>query len=1266
MNKFFSLSFVDFIKRFRIRAGIKTRGRIKQNALKRLSKNKTSYQFVLDCGWVRVSKQLIIYGFISSIFFLTACGGETNNKNSELFVAETVESETEEAVAEENGTEESRADNPEEPLDAEAIEESVSDTNNNSESGNTDIVSNADIISEDETETIDNVTDESSADSGNEDDGSITTIVIVNKNTSNTINVPITFGHVFAEGEVQPGQTITGRSDSNDIVALQIDKKATHSDGSLRHAIISAVIPSMSGASAFSLELIKSPSVASQSTVNLDDLLATNFDAQIEITINNTVYTASAKDFLQNNSQDVWLQGDIVGEWITSGGLVSSEGAVHPHLHARFYVRAYSGNLNTRISVVIENNWAYEENPSNITYDLNVSIAGESVLQETQLTHYHHARWRRVFWAGDKPNVYAQHNVNYLINSAAVPNYDQSITLSDEALAGMATNWDGEAKKLMGIGTVEAYMPGGGARPDIGPLPRWAARYLISGHENAYATTLGNGEQAGSWSIHYRDKDTGAPITLDDYPYMTTLGNYTDTFNPNTEAYEGFPACSDCSSPYFADSSHQPSLSYVPYLLTGDYFHLEELQFWSNWNLIRPNNYYRGYADGLIWKFQVRGQAWTLRTLAQAAYITPDSDTLKSYFTEKLSNNLDYFNEEYTNNPEANKLGWVHWLAYEYVLSPWMDDFFTWSVGHIVELGFSDWQNFVDWKSAFPVNRMTDPDFCYVYASAYHVNARDNANSEYYSTFTELKEAYETEENLDGSLACGSQPMADQFNLDAGSMLGYPYSATGYPANLQPALAVAVGSSAPNAQAAWDLFNGLSVTPDYTRDPQFAVIPRNTPRNQNSSETPENNSGDGSGETLEDDSEGNADDSQENNADDSSENNADDSSNENADDSSENNTDGSSNENADGSSEDGNDASNGGSGTEDIGHGSPPLISGNTWVQTNPEVFLPEDLNGAAYKPRSKGYNNSVYRSETGEIIFYDGVEDLDRYPGFYSNAITKWNIGLNRIDIVKADNWGGGSYGGGELLPAFSNDETPSPRHTYDGFAYIPGSDQIFMHLGANWRVGSEATSEAIDQLEQDDLSTWIFNFSNKKWTRIDNNIRSMWPSVYTVSSYESHIRFWPEENKIIFIGAGAQKVAEFDLSNQTWQEVTLANTSPQTVYAALSTWDSQRQRWVFRKDEKVWFYDPASKSFSSLPDCGIVGKDITYISKHDVYLVNGITAAETRIFDPATQAWQTIGGGDLSFSGAPFQYIEYDSVNDVVGMVTQGGDFYIFRYEP
>ncbi len=522
----------------------------------------------------------------------------------------------------------------------------------------------------------------------------------------------------------------------------------------------------------------------------------------------------------------------MVNEWHVSAPLTSETGAVHPHLAARFAVRAYNGQPRVRIDVTIENNWAFEAAPQNFTYDALVEVNGAPVYTKAAMQHFHHARWRKVFWAGAAPQLHVKHNTAYLIDSKALPNYDRGIVFPETALAGLKTGWTGAKTEPMGVGMANPYMPSTGGRNDIGLLPGWAATYLLSMDKRAWEVTSTTADLAGSWSMHYRDKITDRPVSLANFPYMTVLGRPGDTLNPLTKRYEAFPTCATstaCTKVASHDTSHQPGFSYLPYLVTGDYYHLEELQFWTNYNSFVDNPAYRMHGQGLFKADQVRAQAWSMRTLAQAAYITPDNDSFKSHFTKLLTNNLDYYNTTYSTNPAANVFG-VLTNGYSIVynsatgLAPWMDDFFTAAIGHAAELGFDKANALLAWKAKFPIQRMNDPAACWIDATIYNLKVRDSQTSPLYTSFAQAYKASHTAAfNL---LPCASSAMATAMSLKIGEMSGYSATPIGYPSNLQPALAYAATVGGAEGLKAWNQFMLRSVKPNYALGPQFAVVPR--------------------------------------------------------------------------------------------------------------------------------------------------------------------------------------------------------------------------------------------------------------------------------------------------------------------------------------------------------------------------------------------------------------------------------------------------------
>ncbi|WP_227496636.1 RIFT barrel domain-containing protein [Massilia litorea] len=663
--------------------------------------------------------------------------------------------------------------------------------------------------------------------------GVITDVRIQNITASAQTNLPVTFGQVFAAGDLMPADSLVGRFNDGTEVPLQLDVKATHPDGSVRHAVVSGLIPSLNASETRLLSLMKT-NAPHASGMGPKTLLLNGFSSSVHATINGVRYSVSADDIIKTGgAYQTWLAGAVANEWQVSAPLTSADGVAHPHLTARFAIRWYNDIKKARVDVTLENNWAYEPNPQNFTYDAEVMVRGAVVYSKPGLTHYHHSRWRKVFWwGGDASQALIKHNVGYLIASRAVPNYDQSVVVPEATFTELKSKWTGAAIEPMGIGMAIPYMPSTGGRVDLGLLPGWAATYLLTMEGRAKEVTLGTADLAGSWSSHYRDKNTDRPVSLIDYPYMTIAGIPTDTRNPVTKQLEAFPKCAlgaSCSSPYTYDSAHQPAFAYLPYLVTGDYYYLEELQFWAMVNVFGTNPGYRNNIQGLLEPEQVRGQAWSMRTLAEAAFITPDSDRLKSHFARILTSNLDWYNKAYTDNSAANVFNVLDMKSAVVYnnrrgIAPWQDDFFTSAIGHAAELGFSGAQKLLSWKAKAPVIRMTDPGICWIDAALYSMNIRDSETSPLYKTMSQVADASETATFR--SLECGSAAMASFLKLKVGEMTGYSDSIAGYPSNMQPALAYAVDARLPNAAAAWSKFMARTVKPNYGNSPEFAIVPR--------------------------------------------------------------------------------------------------------------------------------------------------------------------------------------------------------------------------------------------------------------------------------------------------------------------------------------------------------------------------------------------------------------------------------------------------------
>ena len=659
----------------------------------------------------------------------------------------------------------------------------------------------------------------------------VTDVSFQSTSTTAQANVPVTFGQVFAPGHVIASQTVTGRLADGSAIPLQVDVKARHADGSARHAIISATLPSLPANTTLTMALAKTSAAAAPAATSPAALLDAGFTTSVNLDLGGQRYTASADALLRSGKYKTWLSGPLANEWLASAPLTSAAGVPHPHLTARFAIRA-AGIGKARVDVTVESGWDYVEGPQNFNYNAQILVGGATVFDKKDMVHYHHARWRKMFWWGATPQVHIRHNIGYLIGSKAVANYDQSVTFSEARLAALKSSWTGAKTEPMGVGMANPYMPSTGGRDDIGLLPGWATTYLLTMDARAKEVTLGTADLSGSWGSHYRDKKTDRPVSLVDYPAMTVLGHRPDTWNADARRFEGFPGCAvgaDCKTPNIHDASHQPNLAYLPYLVTGDYYYLEELQFWGMWNSYMENPGYRQYGKALLKADQVRGQAWALRSLVEAAYITPDADPLKAHFASFVDSNFEWYNAEYSNNAAANKLGVLtngYAVVYENGtgLAPWQDDFFTSAVGHAAELGFEKAKPLLAFKAKFPIARMTAPGACWIDGAIYAMKVRTSSNAPVFATMAEAYQASHTAQF--NQLKCNSTEMAAALKLKVGEMTGYSTYVAGYPSNMQPALAYAASVGGATGSAAWSVFTSRTVKPDYSLGPQFAIVPR--------------------------------------------------------------------------------------------------------------------------------------------------------------------------------------------------------------------------------------------------------------------------------------------------------------------------------------------------------------------------------------------------------------------------------------------------------
>lgn len=638
-------------------------------------------------------------------------------------------------------------------------------------------------------------------------------------------NLPFAFGHAFKQGDVQNAATLGADT------AVQVTPKNYWPDGSLKYAIISGR-KTLTANVASSVSLSNGGTVASGSNLSTTDLKATGVTASIAYGAYGTVSWA-------DTDWDTPFQTLTSGPELSSWTYRKAIGA-DAHLVGWLEVRLHAGGA-VCVLAWLENCYLTVASPGARSGTATLTVGG-SQRYSAALSLLNHQRavlgsgttwWH---WLGTDPVVTPKHDTAYLQNTKLVPAYRANSSGSTALFARLATSYT-----PLAAANYHEPMGEAGYQLSIGLIPEWDVAYLTTAADvRAYRAVVINGLAAGRYGMHYRDQTTNRPLLFSSYPNLVMEGSTAGVTNTGSGSQET-PTASGGTPPTF-DGAHHPSIGYMAYLLTGWNWFLEELQFIATGNFLRNSTSSRNNSSGVFRSNAgsdiTRGAAWSTRTLAQAACLTPDGDSLRTQFVNSVNSNIDWYHGRYVaqaNNP----LGVVEPYDTTYTGAgwqgaAWMDDFFTASYGFMKDLQVATGDSvtrqdaFLAWKYVSIVGRLggtstnersfrhIDDDYTVSYAPGTD-GAADFAGGTgpWYTNWGASSDA-------DGVAHDGT---AGSSLLGSGVL-----SAQGRLSNAQPAIAYAVDHGAAGAAASYSLMTGASNWAAhiafYTDDPVWSVKPR--------------------------------------------------------------------------------------------------------------------------------------------------------------------------------------------------------------------------------------------------------------------------------------------------------------------------------------------------------------------------------------------------------------------------------------------------------
>jgi hypothetical protein len=523
-----------------------------------------------------------------------------------------------------------------------------------------------------------------------------------------------TFGLALPKGAVSTGVKV-GQ------LPTQTDIKTRWADGSIRFAVVTA---NVSSGGSFAI----TPAAASTGS-----FAPTWPQASVRFSIAGTNYIADLPAYNPANS---WLfNGPLVRE---SRVLVSptSNGTPHPLLQVVYDIRSYSGGGH-RVDITVQN--TKDITAGNlVAFDVTISIGGATVYSKNGVTQNYLTRWRKVFLTGGLTEAEVTPDFEPFYQARALPRYDSHV--KNQAYGGVTDpKYD-----ILGFGDMASYMGMPGGRPEIAPYPNWQAQYLIHKRPDQRAYMLKHADLSGSWTGHITKADGVALPNLDEMPNYWLDGRAgTNPNGPNaTRKPDGFLN----GWGEALENAHMPSLTFVPYIVTGDRFYLDQQKFWGNYAILStwPGDPKREGGKGVLYPNQTRGVAWGLRVLGECAAYMPDDDPELVYFRTRVNNNLEWL-ARYATDTNGGPFAVTFFEKYvgdgKVSTSTWQLAYLAYAVDRLIQHGFNAGGEFRDRVGRFQTRLFTsNPEYPPIYGAPYYlqVGTESGGNVSLYTSMAQI------------------------------------------------------------------------------------------------------------------------------------------------------------------------------------------------------------------------------------------------------------------------------------------------------------------------------------------------------------------------------------------------------------------------------------------------------------------------------------------------------------------------------------------------
>ncbi|RCW76541.1 hypothetical protein [Pseudorhodoferax soli] len=552
------------------------------------------------------------------------------------------------------------------------------------------------------------------------------------------------FGQAFRQGDMPAGERPHFTLADGTECPATLWGITSWPDGSMKFCAVMVRIPhSIPAGSVLEIDVRAGGSVAKPSPRTLEDFAPADLSVVLDgITALDGTWRASLNDGARARRDVVPIANGPAGAiWRVGSEFRNQAGSPHGQLYCWHYVAALNGAENELLGLRylgrVAQPWTDVAQPkaqhrefsaelrtgTRVLRRLRGHVAVEMPGDAIRLPHYASfftagpdARWDTLHANGNpetEQRLRTSLDAAYYIASGLVPPYD----LSAEIAEGEVTDY-----VPMGRGTVTRAMGTTGERADIGLLPEWNVRHLITQSDAHERIARVNGLTVAGLRLTFRKRETLQPVPCVD---IRTRYEGLGRIEPSWRGYiymSGMTVPSPNESLWREDTAHRPGCTYWPYLFTGEpqyldlltehaFAHILELNQGNEtvWGTTFPRpevlegkwggergirvgvngTLHKGSGVLLYGIGGTRMAAWRSRDVAQAAALAPDSPpdgaAVRLYLRDVMDSSYAAFRDYMSKVPASYRDSGL-FIQGKGNGAPWQIAYMSWSVCHQADI----------------------------------------------------------------------------------------------------------------------------------------------------------------------------------------------------------------------------------------------------------------------------------------------------------------------------------------------------------------------------------------------------------------------------------------------------------------------------------------------------------------------------------------------------------------------------------------------------